>query len=64
MSWFLTTDWNEFLRIRHEMLIAFMRVIHEHGSSFAFPSRTVYHVPHDETKSLPATVVRGTNAND
>ena len=63
VSWFLTTDWNEFLRIRHEMLIAFMRVIHEHGSSFAFPSRTVYHVPHDETKSLPATVVRGTNAD-
>jgi hypothetical protein len=46
------------------MLIAFMRIIYEQGSSFAFPSRTVYHVPHDETKSLPATVVRGTNADD
>jgi MscS family membrane protein len=63
VSWFLTTDWNEFLRIRHEMLIAFMRIIYEQGSSFAFPSRTVYHVPHDETKSLPAAVVRGTNAD-
>ena len=47
VSWFLTTDWQVFLRIRHEMLITFMRIIGEQGSSFAFPSRTVYHVQTD-----------------
>jgi len=44
VSWFLTTDWQEFLRIRHDMLITFMRIIRDNGSSFAFPTRTVYHV--------------------
>jgi MscS family membrane protein len=44
VSWFQTTDWNEFLRIRHDMLLQFVQIIREKGSSFAFPSRTVYHV--------------------
>ena len=44
VSWFLTTDWQEFLRIRHDMLITFMRIIRDNGSSFACPTRTVYHV--------------------
>ena len=44
VSWFLTTDWQEFLRIRHDMLITFMRIIRDNGSSFAFPTRTGYHV--------------------
>ncbi|WP_396206393.1 mechanosensitive ion channel family protein [Gemmatimonas sp.] len=44
VSWFQTTDWNEFLRIRHAMLIQFMRIVRDRGASFAFPSRTVYHV--------------------
>jgi MscS family membrane protein len=44
VSWFQTTDWNEFVRIRHEMLLQFMRIVREKGASFAFPSRTVYHV--------------------
>jgi MscS family membrane protein len=47
VSWFLTTDLHEFLQIRHDMLLTFMRIISENGSSFAFPSRTVYHVQHD-----------------
>ncbi len=49
VAWFLTTEIMEFLRIRHEMLLTFMRIIEEHGSSFAFPSRTVYHVQPDGT---------------
>lgn len=44
VAWFLTTDYLKFLAIRHEMLITFMRIIDGNGSSFAFPSRTVYHV--------------------
>ena len=44
VSWFQTTEWNEFLRIRHEMLLQFLRIVRDTGGSFAFPSRTVYHV--------------------
>lgn len=47
LAWFLTTDWQEFLNIRHQMLITFMRIVRDQGSSFAFPSRTVYHVQQD-----------------
>jgi MscS family membrane protein len=43
-AWFLTTDLNEFLQIRHEMFLRFMRIVRDNGASFAFPSRTVYHV--------------------
>ena len=53
VSWFLTTDWQEFLRIRHDMLITFMRIISDNGSSFAFPSRTVYHVQQDGAPPVP-----------
>lgn len=53
VSWFLTTDYQEFLHIRHEMLIAFMRIIADNGSSFAFPSRTIYHVQQDGTTPVP-----------
>ena len=53
VSWFLTTDWQEFLRIRHDVLITFMRIIRDNGSSFAFPSRTVYHVQQDGSTPVP-----------
>jgi len=43
-AWFETPDWGEFLMIRHRLLLDFMRTVERHGSSFAFPSRTVYHV--------------------
>jgi len=55
VAWFLTTNWEAFLRIRHEMLITFMRIIGDNGSSFAFPSRTVYHVQQDSTRPVPIT---------
>ncbi len=54
VSWFLTTDWQEFLRIRHDMLITFMRIIRDNGSSFAFPTRTVYHVQAGGTTPVPS----------
>lgn len=44
VAWFLTTEWIEFLQIRHDLFLACMRIIEEEGSQFAFPSRTVYHV--------------------
>ena len=44
VSWFRTTDWNQFLRIRHELFLQFMRIVRGRGASFAFPSRVVYHV--------------------
>lgn len=42
MAWFQTQDWSEFQRIRQEILLGFMEIVERNGSSFAFPSRTVY----------------------
>lgn len=42
MAWFLTSDWGEFQLIRQEVLLSFMDVVERHGSSFAFPTRTVH----------------------
>ncbi|MEQ1689726.1 MAG: mechanosensitive ion channel family protein [Gemmatimonas sp.] len=44
LAWFQTQDWGDFLQIRHQLLLEFMRIVERNGSSFAFPSRTVYHV--------------------
>ena len=44
MAWFRTTEWEQFLMIRHTLLLEFLQVVEREGSSFAFPSRTVYHV--------------------
>jgi MscS family membrane protein len=52
-AWFLTTDLMEFLRIRHDMLLRIMRIVRNNGSSFAFPSRTVYHVGQPGTPLPP-----------
>jgi MscS family membrane protein len=55
MSWFLTDDYAEFLEIRHEMLLEFMRIVERNGSSFAFPSRTIYHVTQDGAPLPPVS---------
>jgi MscS family membrane protein len=57
-AWFETPDWGEFLMIRHRLLLEFMRTVERHGSSFAFPSRTVYHVTQD-TEPSTAELARG-----
>ncbi len=49
VMWIKTTDYNAYLRIRHDLFLEFMRIIEEHGSSFAFPSRTVYHVMQNDS---------------
>ncbi len=37
---FQTTDWTEFLRIRQDLLLAFMAAIEQHGSAIALPTQT------------------------
>ncbi|MGH7617378.1 MAG: mechanosensitive ion channel family protein, partial [Gemmatimonadaceae bacterium] len=49
MAWFRTSDWGEFQRIRQDILLRFMDVVEEAGTSFAFPTTTV----HLATSSLP-----------
>lgn len=42
MAWFQTSDWSEFQKIREEMLLVFMEIVEDEGSSFAFPTRTLH----------------------
>lgn len=42
VAWFATSDYNEFRAGREAALLGFMDVVEKAGSSFAFPSRTVY----------------------
>jgi MscS family membrane protein len=41
MTWFLTSDWNEFQTIRQEILIAFMEAVADAGTQIAFPTQTL-----------------------
>ncbi|MBU6429979.1 MAG: mechanosensitive ion channel family protein [Cyanobacteria bacterium REEB65] len=43
MAWF-QCDWDAFMVARQDILLQFMEAVERAGSSFAFPSRTVYHV--------------------
>ena len=51
MAWFLTADFPEFLGIRHEQMLGFMEIVERNGSSFAFPSRTIYKAEDDFSSS-------------
>ena len=42
MAWFQTSVWSEFQEIRQEILLGFMAVVEEAGSSFAFPTQTLH----------------------
>lgn len=48
-AWFATIDFNEFMAIREEVLLAFMDVVEGAGASFALPSRLVYTRPTRES---------------
>ncbi|MBA3283827.1 MAG: mechanosensitive ion channel family protein [Nitrosopumilus sp.] len=37
-----TMDWNIFIKIKEEINFEIMEIVKKHGSSFAFPSRSVY----------------------
>ncbi len=54
LAWFETTELQEFLLIRHTLLLEMMQIVERNGSSFAFPSRTVYHVGHDGAGTVPS----------
>lgn len=43
-AWFQVPDFATYLDLQHELLLSFMEIVESAGSSFAFPSRTVYHV--------------------
>ena len=40
--WFQTSDWNEFIQIREEVLLQMMEMVERAGSAIAFPTRTVH----------------------
>jgi MscS family membrane protein len=42
MAWFQTSEWSEFQGIRQDILLDFMAAIEQHGSSVAFPTRTLH----------------------
>ena len=42
MAWFQTIDWNEFARIRQEILLKFMDVVERAGTAFAYPTSTIH----------------------
>jgi MscS family membrane protein len=52
MAWFETSVWAEFQLIRQEVLLRFMEVVEQAGTSFAFPTRTV-HVVAETPRSGP-----------
>jgi MscS family membrane protein len=41
-SYIRTTDWDEFLAIREDLMLLIMDVVEKSGSGFAFPSQTLY----------------------
>ena len=42
MAWFQTTDWPEFQRIRQDVLLQFMDVVEQAGTTFARPTRMIH----------------------
>ncbi len=42
MAWVLTRDWGEYTAIAEELNFAVARIVESSGSSFAFPSQTLY----------------------
>lgn len=54
MAWFMTTEYDEFMVIRQEVLLGFMRVVEEAGTSFAFPTQTVHLIPEKNKEAKPS----------
>jgi MscS family membrane protein len=61
MAWFQTPDWSEFQLIQQEVLLQFMEVVEQAGTSFAFPTRTVHLV---ESASGDGRSLRGLGASE
>jgi MscS family membrane protein len=41
-AWFDTINWDEFMLIREELLLSFLRIVEDAGSALALPTRTVH----------------------
>lgn len=52
-AWFETTANVEFLVIRGEVLMGFMQVVEEAGTSLAFPTRTIHVLSQDDAPAAP-----------
>jgi MscS family membrane protein len=52
VCWFLVKDFEEFKRVREEVLLSFMEVVEKAGCSFAFPTQTV-HLVREPTPRAP-----------
>jgi MscS family membrane protein len=50
MAWFEVPTWADFQECRQEVLLGFMKVVEDAGTSFAFPTRTV-HLVNEATPS-------------
>jgi MscS family membrane protein len=51
MAWFEVPTWAAFEECRQDVLLEFMRVVEEAGSSFAFPTQTIHLVQDDTSRS-------------
>ena len=43
-----TSDWSQFMKIRHNVYLKIISVVHGLGADFAFPTRTLY-IEKDDT---------------
>lgn len=52
-AWFQVPTWSDFQRCREEVLLGFMQVVEDAGTTFAFSTRTVHYVHGDTGSVLP-----------
>ena len=57
MAWFQVPTWDDFQVCREHVLLEFMRVVEQAGTSFAFPTQTV-HIARDSSRSTRRSDVR------
>jgi MscS family membrane protein len=57
-AWFLVPDLSAFLDLQHELLLSVKELVEAEGTSFAFPSRTVYHMYPGEGGPADAAAAR------
>lgn len=58
IAWFETADWSEFIQIRQQVLLEFMRVVEGAGARFAFPGQ-LYELPHPRELSALTDAAHG-----
>lgn len=58
IAWFETAEWSEFLQIRQQVLLEFMRVVEGTGARFAFPGQ-LYELPYPRELSPQTEAAHG-----